>query len=175
MAISPQGWRDLKALPRLVKELILNATEEERVDVLGEVRFVEKAVAAERQMAMSEIHRGAEGQDWYVKQPRACTRSYNDSALLLKVADAKGMTLMQTIGFLLQNNVLVFEWKWTNLKELVRELKLETTIVQREIIAGDQADIFFLKGPCVDKEIYPSMSDQRKMITALRANIEIIQ
>ena len=146
MGISATGWRDLKAIPRIVKELILNADDNERIDVLGEVREVEKAMAEHRTMAMSEIHRGAEGQDWFVKQPRACHRSYNDSALLLKVADAKDISPVEAIGFLLNCGALKLDWKWeprsgTGLKTLIQELGLETLIVQREIIAGDNADI----------------------------------
>lgn len=141
MGISPQGWRDLKALPKVVKAMIIDATETETIDILGEVREVEKKLASERKMAMSEIPKGSEGEDWWVKQGRKCNRTYNDSQLLIKVADAKDMTPIQAIGFLLNNRILTIEWRWTELKELIHELKLETLIANRPILAGDQADI----------------------------------
>lgn len=146
MAVLPSNWSALKALPNQVREMILGATESERIDVLGEVREVEKALASERKLAMSEIEKDSEGTEWYVDQGRVCKRSYNDSALLVAIADAKGLGPLAAIGYLLQEGIITLNWKWKpkkglGLKRLIEDLGITVKTVQREIISGDDADI----------------------------------
>ena len=141
----------LKALPKMARELVLNSSEDEIVDVVAEIRETEKGLADERKLAMTEIEGGARGREWYVAQSRQAKRSYNDMSLLTKIADAMDMSLLQSIGWLLNNGIITIGWKWTPLKELVRELGVEITTAQREITAGDPADV----GE-VWKDSYPS-------------------
>lgn len=146
MTVLSSNWKALKALPDQVKEMILNATDSERIDVLAEVREIEKKLASERQLAMSEINKGDEGDEWYIKQGRKCERSFNDSMLLLKIADALDVSPIEAIGYLLNRSILSLDWNWQprgkpGLKALIRELELECLVVQKEVIAGDKADI----------------------------------
>lgn len=146
MTVKPSSWLALKNLPRYARDMILEADEKELIDVLAEIRATEVALSKERRLAMTEIEKGAEGYEFYVKQGRVANRSYNDSQLLLKVADALSKTPIEAIGFLLNRGILAFNWKWKppkkgGLKDLIQELDLTITTVQHEIESGDEADI----------------------------------
>jgi len=130
-----------------VKATVMNADSDgATVDVLGEIREVEKGLANLRLKTAVEISAGTKGDDWVMNQGRECTRSYNNDALFATFMKAYGdgrddATLVATILDLVDAGALSFKWNWTKLNELAERLDVSLQIAKHEIADGDEEHV----------------------------------
>ena len=117
------------------------ATDEERVDLLGDIRSVEQGLAALRKSGASEIEAGTTGTRWEFRQGRAAKRSYNTPQLLHKIADAMGVSTWEAFVTLFRGDVLRISWQWSKLNRVLDEYRVTTVTARHEIEEGDEADI----------------------------------
>ena len=104
----------LAKFPQAVKAAALDA-EDRLVDVLGTVSGVQSAVASWKRGVVSEVASGEKGRQWVAKQGGAYERSYNTTGILSLIAEHNDWSLAQTLGFLLNNDIIRIEWRWTPL------------------------------------------------------------
>lgn len=132
----------MRQWPHEARRLILDAPDEgARVDILGTMREVEKGLAEERRLAMTEIETGTTGDEFTVTQGFINERSYNSTSLLQQFADAYGQSLLATIGTLKRLGVLELKWNWTPLKNEAASAGVSYSTVQHEVIDGEDFDI----------------------------------
>lgn len=131
----------VQTFPSAVRELIASAEGNEHIDALGYIRVAEHQAGIERRKYSSEVEAGEAGEVFVVERRREAKRSYNNASLLMKFAEALRMTPIQTIGYLVNNNIVSLTWSITNLRNAARDLDVSMTVAQHEITDGDEADI----------------------------------
>ncbi len=129
----------LEQYPAAVKQAII-AAGDDLVDVIGTVHSNQARIREIKRNAVSELEPGDTGSRWRMEQGNAAKRSYNDSALLMKLSDEE--SILKTLMFLIQTGVVKLSWSYTNLMKLVRSEGIDLSIAQHEIADGDdQFDI----------------------------------
>lgn len=131
----------VRRFPKAAQELIRNSGVDEVIDALAEVKLAESGGAAARRLGQAEIEHGDKGSRFRVVIPRQAERSYNTGRLVTKVAEAKGISPLRAITYLINADILRVNWQFTKLKQLMNELDLPLTTVPHEITDGDNADI----------------------------------
>ena len=127
----------LAKFPQAVKAAALDA-EDRLVDVLGTVSSVSSAVASWKRGAVSEVVDGEKGRDWVAKAGGSYKRSYNTTGLLSLISKEMQWSVAQTLGFMLNENMIEIKWKWTPLNKFLRDNNILALIIKREVEDGDE-------------------------------------
>ena len=110
-----------------VKETLMNADGEgEVIDVLGEIREVEKGLAFLRQGSSVEFDTGQRGRRWKIVVPVRNERSYNTPRIIKAFAHAIGGTPWQAFVMLMRGDVVRLEWQFKKLVEMMWSLLVLT-------------------------------------------------
>jgi len=133
--------KQVRSFPRTTRELIMSCDGDEYIDAIAEIRRVEKSIAGQRSRHAKEASNGDHGKMWRIVIGRKAIRSFNSMSLLTKFADALDKSLLETIGYLMNNKVLTLEWGWSKLKKEANYLNVDLTIAHHEITDGDSADV----------------------------------
>jgi len=142
MATNGYTTRGMRTIVPKVKATLLNADGEgEVIDVLGEIREIEKGLAFLRQGSQVEFETGQRGKSWQVVIPVKNERSYNTPRIIKKFAEAIGGTPWQAFVMLLRGDVVRLEWQFKKLLAAAQTYDLTIATAQHEIVEGDDADI----------------------------------
>lgn len=133
--------REVQNFPSKVKSLLMSAEGDEHIDAIGEIKTAESGITSVRRRAGREVDDGDHGKDWEVKVGRTAVRSYNTMSLLQKIADARDMGMLETIGYLMNLKILKLTWQWTGLKEEIARNDITLVMAAHEIVDGDVADV----------------------------------
>lgn len=134
--------RTMRNIVPNVKETLMNADGEgEVIDVLGEIREVEKGLAFLRQGAGVEFDTGQQGKRWKVVVPVKNERSYNTPRLIRKFAEKIGGSSWDAFVMLWKGDVIRLEWQYKKLLAAAHRHDVTVATAQHEIIEGDDADI----------------------------------
>ena len=125
-----------------VKETLMKAEGEGAViDVLGEIKQIEKGLTSLRQGTQVEFESYQRGARWRIVVPSPNQRSYNTPGLISKFTAALDTSPMKTIGWLLATGAIKITWGWQKLEEAAYALDIPLVIAQHEIENGDDADV----------------------------------
>jgi len=126
----------LAKFPQAVKAAAMDA-EDRMVDVLGTVSSVTSSVASWKRGVVAEVVDGEKGRDWVAKAGGSWKRSYNTTGLLTLISGEMDWSLPQTLAFLLNNDIVRLEWRWTPLNKFLRDNNILSLIIKREVEDGD--------------------------------------
>ena len=133
-------------VPNVKQTLLAAHGEGEVIDVIGEIREVEKGLASLRQGAAVEFDSGQHGDEWKIVVPAPNVRSYNTPSLVNKFSKAWGATIFDTLRELIKMDVVRLEWQFKKLMNLAQQYDVTIATAQHEIVEGDDADIGVYKG-----------------------------
>lgn len=130
---------EIRSFPSTVKDVLLNAeTDEERVDILGAVKYCEREFGTTRRGVEAELDYGViRGQEMEVTIPRKATRSYNTMSLLAAFTYQLGSSPLQAFLLLKESGALSVKWNWTKLQQAMTKHGIGVRIAQWEIEDGD--------------------------------------
>lgn len=128
---------EIDAFAVRAKQLVLEANDDELVDVLGALNSAQSALGVIKRDAASEVEPDTAGTRWTFEQRMAADRSYNTSGLLAHLMDQFDFTMAQLIPFLVDLGVLRITWQWSKLKELKQKHNLVIHTTNTEISDGD--------------------------------------
>lgn len=151
----PQYW--FESIPETANQLIVDAnSDEELVDLLGEMRRAEKGLAQLRTDTAAEVE-PTSGERWEMTQGTRNVYSFNGTRLLAKILGEGGLgdgSLITALQLLMDRGVIDFKWKYTPLIELLEEIDVGVNIAYHKVEEGDtEYDIGRVKLPG-----YPSYS-----------------
>lgn len=142
MAYRPYTEDDiLEIAPRMKETLLRTKDEGEAIDLLGDVRDVEKHLASLRHTAQAEFQSGQSGGRWMMTIPEPREKSYNTPRLINKFAKAWGATIFDTLIQLIKDDVVRLEWGYKKLLAHAERYDITLAMAQHEIVEGDDADI----------------------------------
>lgn len=117
------------------------------IDVLGDIRSVEAALAKLRQAHQADLDDGI-GSRWQKRTPApAKKRTYNSDLLLMKIMDARGGSLGYNLAWLLDKGIVRLTWQWRPLTKLLDLLNIEWSVRHNGTVGpGDEKDVGETKG-----------------------------
>ena len=111
--------------------------ETQLIDLAGQLRSIEKGLAADRLAISSEFAPGSSdsGRKWTAKTGRVGQQSYNPPAIFT-TAQAHGLTLMD----LVESGALTLKWGMTKLRKFFADNNMELRQVGHELDPHDHTD-----------------------------------
>lgn len=128
----------LNTVPGLVKQAILEAEDDELIDVLGTANSIQSQIGDIKRTAAAEVSDGDHGKAWAFEQGRKAERSYNTQGLFTRLLEEIDVEdLPHLIVWLMGRDVIRLSWQWTPLLKLIKEFNLDLKITRHEIEDGD--------------------------------------
>ena len=112
-------------------------SDEDLVDMLGAGNRLEQSMKELRRTAAVELEGGMTGENFRFVQGKESVKTYNSHALLPAFAEATGMSVLETMLYLLQEGAVVLEWKFQKLEALAFKHDVTLTIASHDIEDGD--------------------------------------
>jgi hypothetical protein len=124
------------------KALIMDAPDEGvTIDVLGEVKAVERGLASLRGGAQAEFEDGQTGGVWRIEKGRRSINSYNTPKLIRSFAEAMGISSWDAFVQLWRSDVVRISWQQSNLERAAAKHRVTLTTAPHEITEGEDAHV----------------------------------
>lgn len=125
----------LRALSRDISEAA--PSDDELVDVAGELDELVGRLGSTLASWKSEVAPLAIGDRYRSVQSKPMERSYNTTGILSAIADAKTVDPDAALRFLLLNDAVRLQWRWSQLKSALHALDVPLVVAAHEIEDGD--------------------------------------
>ncbi len=130
-----------EVVPRVKETILESAGDETLVDVLGDVRTVERGLASLRQEMSAELDDFVYGERWQMVRNRQAKRSYNTPQIVNKFANAMKVSMFEAIIYLMKEGALKFSWQWLSLQRAAANQDVTLVTANHEIEEGDEEDM----------------------------------
>ncbi len=112
-------------------------TEDELVDVAGEVKALVAALTEYRMGLEAEMPPKAVGEGYRATESRTAKRSYNTNGILAAFEGGFGIRPDGALRTLIEADAVRLTWRWTELKAAAQKFDVTLAIAQHEIEDGD--------------------------------------